>query len=177
MSKSDSNCANADTSNAAQLISAAGVDSNIIDQAQKSEFNYLSLGNLGHVAIATNDAEKQKMFYQTVLGIKPEQITESNSPKFGMKIVFIKLPNIYIELIEPLQNSGTVYDFLQKNPNGGLHHICILVKDIKEAVETARKHNVRTLTEIRTGVYGKSVVTLNPEDCFGVPVELEQAEE
>ena len=65
--------------------------------------------------------------------------------------------------------------FLEKNANGGIHHICIEVNDINEAMKTCKQNKIRCLSqEPRIGAHGKPVVFLHPKDCCGTLVELEQ---
>ena len=93
-----------------------------------------------------------------------------------MTVVFVNLDNTKIELLYPLGENSPIKGFLDKNANGGIHHICIEVNDIKEAVKELKAKNIRCLSpEPRIGAHGKPVMFLHPKDCAGVLIELEQA--
>ena len=101
----------------------------------------------------------------------PEDLKEH-----GVTVVFVNLDNTKIELLYPLGENSPIKGFLDKNANGGIHHICIEVNDIKEAVKELKAKNIRCLSpEPRIGAHGKPVMFLHPKDCAGVLIELEQA--
>ncbi|XP_040198747.1 methylmalonyl-CoA epimerase, mitochondrial [Rana temporaria] len=141
---------------------------------QKITDSLWKLGRLNHVAIAVPDLEKAKSMYQNVLGA---QVSETVPlPEHGVYTVFVELGNTKLELLHPLGQNSPISGFLQKNKAGGMHHICIEVDDIKEAMSDLRKKNIRLLSEEpKIGAHGKPVVFLHPKDCDGVLVELEQA--
>ena len=88
----------------------------------------------------------------------------------------MELDNTKIELLHPLGEKSPIQGFLNKKPDGGIHHICLEVDDIEAAVKSVRENNVRTLSpETRIGAHGKPVMFLHPKDCGGVLIELEQA--
>jgi len=131
------------------------------------------LGKLNHVAIAVNDLEKSISMYRDVLGAKvsnPEPQEEH-----GVYTVFIELGDTKIELLYPLGENSPIEGFLKKNPSGGIHHICLEVSDVYEAMETMKEKGIRVLSkEPKIGAHGKPVVFLHPKDCGGVLTELEQ---
>ncbi|XP_037069134.1 methylmalonyl-CoA epimerase, mitochondrial-like [Pollicipes pollicipes] len=132
------------------------------------------LGRLNHIAIATPDLKKSTALYRDVLGA---EVSEPQAlPEHGVRTVFINLGNTKLELLHPLGNDSPITNFLKKHPSGGMHHICIEVDNIEEAVADLQRRQVRCLTERpRTGAHGKPVVFLHPKDCAGVLVELEEA--
>ena len=98
-------------------------------------------------------------------------------PEHGVTTVFITLPNTKIELLEPLGENSPIAKFLEKNPNGGMHHVCYEVDDIYAARDRMKKMGA-TITgsgEPRIGAHGKPVIFLHPKDFVGTLVELEQA--
>ncbi|XP_077329206.1 methylmalonyl-CoA epimerase, mitochondrial isoform X2 [Lithobates pipiens] len=141
---------------------------------QKITDSLWKLGRLNHVAIAVPDLEKAKSVYQNVLGA---QVSDTIPlPEHGVYTVFVELGNTKLELLHPLGQNSPISGFLQKNKAGGMHHICIEVDDIKEAMSDLKKKNIRLLSEEpKIGAHGKPVVFLHPKDCDGVLVELEQA--
>ncbi|HXY59330.1 MAG TPA: methylmalonyl-CoA epimerase [Methylocystis sp.] len=133
------------------------------------------IGRLNHVAIAVADLDKATRTYVGALGAKvsaPEIVAEH-----GVKVVFVELPNTKIELLEPYGEASPIAGFLQKNPSGGIHHICYEVDDIFAAREKLQAEGARVLGdgEPRIGAHGKPVLFLHPKDFCGALVELEQA--
>jgi len=131
------------------------------------------LGKLNHVAIAVPDLGSATKFYQQVLGAKVSQ--PQPLPEHGVTTVFVTLDNTKFELLHPLGEKSPIEGFLKKNASGGIHHVCIEVKDINASMKDVKSKNIRTLSdEPKIGAHGKPVVFLHPKDCGGVLIELEQ---
>jgi len=131
------------------------------------------LGSLNHVAIATPDLEKSTALYRDILGAEVSDVEAL--PEHGVYTVFVKLDNTKLELLHPLGENSPIQNFLDKNKNGGMHHICIEVNDIKAAMADLTALKIRCLSkEPKIGAHGKPVVFLHPKDCAGVLVELEE---
>jgi methylmalonyl-CoA/ethylmalonyl-CoA epimerase len=133
------------------------------------------IGRLNHVAIAVRDIAKASEVYRTTLGA---QVSEKvPQPDHGVSTVFITLPNTKIELLEPLGAKSPIAKFLDRNPDGGIHHICYEVSDIKAARDQLMAQGARVLGsgEPKIGAHGKPVLFLHPKDFLGTLVELEQA--
>ena len=133
------------------------------------------IGRLNHVAIAVKDLQTAAKRYRDTLGA---QISESvPQPDHGVTTIFINLPNTKIELLEPLGANSPIAKFLERNPDGGIHHICYEVDDIKKARDQMKAQGARVLGdgEPKIGAHGKPVLFLHPKDFFGTLVELEQA--
>jgi methylmalonyl-CoA/ethylmalonyl-CoA epimerase len=133
------------------------------------------IGRLNHVAIAVRDIAKASEVYRMTLGA---QVSEKvPQPEHGVSTVFITLPNTKIELLEPLGADSPIAKFLERNPDGGIHHICYEVADIKAARDRLMARGARVLGsgEPKTGAHGKPVLFLHPKDFLGTLVELEQA--
>src|SRR3712207_926025 len=95
------------------------------------------IGRLNHVAIAVRDIAAASELYRSTLGATvsaPEPLEEH-----GVTVVFITLPNTKIELLEPLGAESPIARFLEKNPDGGIHHVCYEVDDILAARDRDRK--------------------------------------
>ncbi len=133
------------------------------------------IGRLNHVAIAVPDLEAAAARYRDVLGadVKPPQA----EPDHGVTVVFIELPNTKIELLGPLGENSPIAAFLEKNPAGGIHHVCYEVDDILAARDRLKDAGARVLGsgEPKIGAHGKPVLFLHPKDFNGTLVELEQA--
>ena len=133
------------------------------------------IGRLNHVAIAVPDLAAGAALYRDMLGAKVSEPV--NQPAHGVTTVFIDLPNTRIELIAPFGDSSPITGFLERNPFGGIHHVCYEVDDIKAARDTLKAQGARFLGdgEPKIGAHGKPVLFLHPKDFCGTLVELEQA--
>jgi methylmalonyl-CoA/ethylmalonyl-CoA epimerase len=132
------------------------------------------LGRLNHVAIAVKDLEKASAVYRDMLGATLS--VPQTLPEHGVTVVFVELPNTKIELLEPLGADSPIAKFLEKNADGGIHHICYEVTDIIAARDKLKGEGARVLGsgEPRIGAHGKPVLFLHPKDLCGTLVELEQ---
>lgn len=132
------------------------------------------LGRLNHVAIAVPDLAAASATYRDTLGATvsvPQAL-----PEHGVTVVFVELPNTKIELLEPLGADSPIAKFLEKNAQGGMHHICYEVEDIIAARDQLKATGARVLGngEPKIGAHGKPVLFLHPKDFVGTLVELEQ---
>jgi methylmalonyl-CoA/ethylmalonyl-CoA epimerase len=132
------------------------------------------IGRLNHVAIAVPDLEAAAAQYRDTLGAKVGPPQEE--PDHGVTVVFIELPNTKVELLHPLGEGSPIAGFLEKNPSGGIHHICYEVEDILAARDQLQASGARVLGtgEPKIGAHGKPVLFLHPKDLTGTLVELEQ---
>ncbi len=133
------------------------------------------IGRLNHVAIAVADVEAARKLYRDTLGASVSEATDL--PAHGVRIVFVNLPNTKIELMQPLGPGSPIAGFVERNPAGGIHHVCYEVDDILAARDRLKADGARVLGsgEPRTGAHGKPVLFLHPKDFLGTLVELEQA--
>ncbi len=133
------------------------------------------IGRLNHVAIAVRDITKAAKVYRETLGANVSGAEKQ--PAHGVTTVFITMPNTKIELLEPLGEGSPITKFLDKNPDGGIHHVCYEVDDIRAARDALKAQGARVLGdgEPKIGAHGKPVLFLHPKDFCGTLVELEQA--
>ncbi len=132
------------------------------------------LGRLNHVAIAVPDLAAASASYRDVLGAT---VSDPQSlPEHGVTVVFVDLGNTKVELLEPLGEGSPIATFLERNPAGGMHHVCYEVEDIRAARDRLTAQGARVLGngEPRTGAHGKPVLFLHPKDFQGTLVELEE---
>ena len=132
------------------------------------------LGRVNHVAIAVPDLAAATASYRDTLGAHVSQAQAL--PEHGVTVVFVELPNTKIELLYPLGENSPIAGFLEKNPAGGIHHICYEVEDILVARDRLKASGARVLGtgEPKIGAHGKPVLFLHPKDFNGCLVELEQ---
>jgi methylmalonyl-CoA/ethylmalonyl-CoA epimerase len=133
------------------------------------------IGRLNHVAIAVPDLAKAAALYRDKLGAEVSAAVPE--PEHGVTTVFVTLPNTKIELIAPLGDNSPIAKFLERNPDGGMHHVCYEVTDIRAARDALKAAGARILGdgEPKIGAHGKPVLFLHPKDFLGTLVELEQA--
>ncbi|MGB0682793.1 MAG: methylmalonyl-CoA epimerase [Magnetovibrionaceae bacterium] len=133
------------------------------------------IGRLNHVALAVPDLEAASATYKNTLGANVSD--PQDEPDHGVTVVFVELPNTKIELLHPLGENSPIQAFLDKNPSGGMHHVCYEVDDIISARDHLKSEGARVLGdgEPKIGAHGKPVLFLHPKDMIGTLVELEQA--
>ena len=134
------------------------------------------IGKLNHVAIAVPDLDAAVRRYRDTLGaeVGPPQ----DEPDHGVTVVFVDLPNTRVELLHPLGENSPIAAFLEKNPSGGMHHLCYEVEDIAASRDRLVADGARVLGdgEPRIGAHGNPVIFLHPKDFDGTLVELEQVQ-
>jgi methylmalonyl-CoA/ethylmalonyl-CoA epimerase len=133
------------------------------------------IGRLNHVAIAVRDIEAASRLYRDTLGADVSAPTDQ--PEHGVTVVFVTLPNTKIEFLQPLGENSPIAKFLEKNADGGIHHLCYEVDDILAARDRLKATGARVLGDgsPRIGAHGKPVLVLHPKDFHGALVDLEQA--
>jgi methylmalonyl-CoA/ethylmalonyl-CoA epimerase len=132
------------------------------------------IGRLNHVAIAVPDLAAAVARYRDTLGARVS--APADLPEHGVTTVFVELDNTKIELLHPLGDRSPILRFLERNPDGGMHHLCYEVVDIRAARDRLVAAGARVLGdgEPRIGAHGKPVLFLHPKDFAGTLVELEQ---
>ena len=132
------------------------------------------IGKLNHVAIAVPNVAAAAAVYRGALGATVSEATPQ--PDHGVTTVFVELPKTKIELLEPLGDNSPIAKFLEKNPSGGMHHVCYEVDDIYAARDRLKAEGARVLGdgEPKIGAHGKPVLFLHPKDFCGTLVEIEQ---
>jgi methylmalonyl-CoA/ethylmalonyl-CoA epimerase len=132
------------------------------------------IGRLNHVAIAVKDLASASRLYRDTLGAKVS--APLDQPDHGVTVVFVELPNTKIELLHPLGEGSPIAKFLERNTDGGMHHVCYEVEDILAARDRLKADGARVLGDgnPKIGAHGKPVLFLHPKDFSGTLIELEQ---
>jgi methylmalonyl-CoA/ethylmalonyl-CoA epimerase len=133
------------------------------------------IGRLNHVAIAVPDISAAAALYRDMLGAKVSEPVDQ--AEHGVTTVFVELPNTKVELITPLGERSPIWAFLDRNPSGGIHHICYEVRDVRTSARELAARGARVLGngEPKIGAHGRPVVFVHPKDFLGTLIELEQA--
>lgn len=133
------------------------------------------IGRLNHVAIAVPDLDAAIVTYRDTLGAAVSSIVPQ--PDHGVNTVFVTLPNTKVELLGVLGEGSPIAKFLERNPEGGIHHLCYEVDDIRAVRDRLVATGARVLGsgEPKIGAHGKPVLFLHPKDFLGTLVELEEA--
>ena len=132
------------------------------------------IGRLNHVAIAVPNLTAAARLYRETLGADVSEPLAM--PEHGVTTVFVTLPNTKIELLHPLGEASPIAAFLERNPSGGIHHVCYEVEDIYAARDKLKAGGARVLGdgEPKIGAHDKPVLFLHPKDFTGTLIELEQ---
>ena len=132
------------------------------------------IGRLNHVAIVVADLAAATETYRATLGASVSE--PMPLPEHGVTTVFVILGNTKIELLHPLGEQSPIASFLQRHPDGGLHHVCYEVEDIEAARDRLQASGARVLGDgqPRPGAHGNPVLFLHPKDFHGTLIELEQ---
>jgi methylmalonyl-CoA/ethylmalonyl-CoA epimerase len=132
------------------------------------------IGRLNHVAIVVPDLKAAAALYRDTLGAKVSAMVDM--PAHGVTTVFVELPNTKIELLHPLGDQSPIAPFLERNPSGGMHHVCFEVADIRATRDKLKAQGMRVLGdgEPKIGAHDKPVLFLHPKDFCGTLVEIEE---
>ncbi len=132
------------------------------------------IGHLNHVAMVVPDLDAAARLYRDTLGASVSMPVEL--PEHGVVTVFVELGNTKVELLHPLGAESPIARFLERHPEGGIHHVCYEVEDIHAARDRLQQDGYRVLGDgqPRVGAHGKPVLFLHPKDFLGTLIELEQ---
>ncbi len=132
---------------------------------------------LNHIAIAVSNVTEASKVWRDSLDCNVSEIREL--PEHGVRVIFVDFSNIKIELLEPIDKKSPISNFLEKNPKGGIHHICCEVKDINKVKDKVVENGIKVLGDglTKIGAHGNPVIFLNPSSTCGTLIELEEVKE
>jgi len=134
------------------------------------------IGRLNHVGIAVPSIEAAKATYRDLYGVPASAMTETRElPAQGVRFAFVNVANSQIELIEPLGADSPIQKFIERNPNGGQHHVCFEVEEIYAARDAMVAKGATVLNEPRIGAHGTPIIFVHPKNSNGVLIELMEA--
>ena len=132
---------------------------------------------LSHVSLAVPDLEQAAKRLQDVYGLTIGEVLVNETQ--GVRLAYVELGNARIELMEPARADSPVAKFLERNPNGGIHHFCLAVEDVEGTVTQLREKGARVLGDgnAQLNVHGERIAFVHPKDFLGALVELEEHQE
>ena len=130
----------------------------------------LDSNKIDHIGIVVPNIKHSIKHYENIFGVTSSAIVVSEAQK--VKISFIEFSNIKIELIQPLDQTSPINNFLNKNPNGGLHHLGIEVNDINKNYKIAQELNLEPIDKPSKGYHGKLLFFLHPKKMMNTLIEL-----
>ena len=125
-----------------------------------------------HLGMACRSAEEAAAFYADVLGLPV--VSRETLPDMKLRVVKVGIGETVLELLEPQDGEPVISKFLGSRGEG-VHHLCLAVEDIREAIRELKAKGYSPLwEEPRVGAGGRWVTFLKPKDTFGVLIELNQ---
>jgi methylmalonyl-CoA/ethylmalonyl-CoA epimerase len=132
----------------------------------------MKITRIDHLGMACRSAEASAKFYSEVLGLPV--VAHETLDDLKLKVVKVKSGESVLELLEPLEGEPVISKFLASRGEG-IHHVCLAVEDIREAIRELKAKGYSPLwDEPKVGAGGKWVTFLRPKDTFGVLLELNQ---
>jgi methylmalonyl-CoA/ethylmalonyl-CoA epimerase len=125
---------------------------------------------LDHIGIVVKDIEEALKFYSDAMGLKCTHIEEVSEQH--VKIAFLPISGVNLELLESTDSEGPVAKFIGKNGEG-IHHIAFVVGNIESAMALLKEKGVEFIDMIpRTGAHKTKIAFLHPRSSHGVLIEL-----
>lgn len=131
------------------------------------------VNGIDHVAIAVPDLDAAMAFYRDRFGCEVTEPVEVESQM--VRMAYVHLGNAKLELMEPTSDKSPIARFIERNPNGGIHHICLRVPDVAAAAEGAAEAGIRVLGDGKPvkGYEGQGLFFMHPKDTLGTLIEIE----
>lgn len=124
---------------------------------------------LNHIAIAVKNIEETLEFYRLLFGLESGQIKEIVDQ--GVRAALIKVGKTQLEIIQPVQASGSVSRFINKKGEG-LHHICFEVENLRATLKRLDDQGIELIdSSPREGLSGM-IAFLHPSATKGTLIEL-----
>ena len=128
---------------------------------------------IDHIGIAVHSIEESVPLYRAILGHGPDG--RESVPSERVDVAFFGRGRGRVELLEPTSEESPVGRFLSRR-GPGIHHVCLRVKDLEEALTRAEEAGARPIPpRIRTGAGGSRVAFLHPGETGGILLELAEA--
>ena len=123
-----------------------------------------------HIGIAVKDTNAAIKLFTSLLEAK--HVETMVSEEHGLKLTFLQLAGVNVELLEPVRGDTAVAKFLEKKGEG-FHHIALEVADIQKALANLKQAGVKLVDETpRRGAHGSLIAFVHPSSTHGVMIEL-----
>jgi methylmalonyl-CoA/ethylmalonyl-CoA epimerase len=129
----------------------------------------LKVKKINHVAIAIENIEAILPFWQEALGLSVDHIEDVPSQK--ARVAFLPVGDSEVELVQPTDPSTGMAKFL-KEKGPGMHHLCLEVENIDQALEVLKTKGVHLINETAQVLPGRKMAFVHPKSTGGVLVEL-----
>jgi methylmalonyl-CoA/ethylmalonyl-CoA epimerase len=128
------------------------------------------LKRLDHIGIAVESIETALKFFRDALGLELEKIEEVPGQK--VRVAFLPIGEIHIELIEPTSPDSPVKKFLSEKGEG-IQHLAFETEDVQTALDALKMKGIQLIdTSPRPGAGGSKVAFLHPKSSHRVLIEL-----
>ena len=127
--------------------------------------------HIEHLGVAVKSIEEAIPYYENVLGLTCYSVEEVAEQK--VKTAFFKVGQTKIELLEATSPDSPIAKYLEKNPNGGVHHVAYAVEGLQSVLDEVAEKGVQLIDkQPRKGAEGLNIAFLHPKSTFGVLTEL-----
>ena len=132
----------------------------------------MDISRVDHIGIAVTNLDETIKFYEETLGIK-SQGTETVADQ-KVKVAFFPVGDTELEFLESTSPDGPIAKFIEGNKGrGGIQHVALRVKDVKEAIAELKSKGVAMIDEEpRYGAGGASIAFCHPKSTGGILLEL-----
>jgi methylmalonyl-CoA epimerase len=125
---------------------------------------------IDHIAFVVNDIAETSKFFVDFLGLTVSPSEEV--PEQGVRVAFVQLGEVRIELVQPLGPETPVGKFIAKRGQG-LHHVAMRTHDVAAALAELKSKDFPLIDQNpKVGAHGALIAFLNPKGTSGVLTEL-----
>jgi methylmalonyl-CoA/ethylmalonyl-CoA epimerase len=135
----------------------------------------MRIKGIHHIAVVVDDIEKYGGIFENIFGIGSGG-TATNKAN-NVDLSFLDFNNCELEFLKPLDKESGIAKFLEKR-GPGIHHFCVQVEDIIEALEELKSKNIELIDNVpRQGAGGSMIAFIHPKSVGGILIELKQEKE
>jgi methylmalonyl-CoA epimerase len=127
-----------------------------------------------HIGVVVRNLDDSLKKFTSLLGLKVKKVEEVNVEGNNVKVAFLPIGAVNIELVTTTAQTGLIADFLREKGEG-VHHIAVEVEDIHGEFERLRSQGVDFVWgKIINGSRGTKVAVIEQKELNGVYIELVQ---
>ena len=129
---------------------------------------------LSHISIVVPDLDAAARELGEKYGLIVGEPRVNNEQ--AVRLAYIELGNARIELMEPSRPDSPVSKFLERNPRGGIHHVCLSVDSVDATAAEIAGQGIHLLGsgQPQHNVHGERIAFIHPKDFCGALLELEE---